>query len=80
MTTLTPEDGPFRELLSFREDVFRVCLGLARNIADAEDLCQDVFLKTFARCREGCFSRFRPRSTVGSGSDNRELSLGGRPS
>ena len=50
MTTITPEDGLFRELLGYREDVFRVCLGLARNIADAEDLCQDVFLKAFARC------------------------------
>jgi len=50
MTTITPEDGLFRELVGYREDVFRVCLGLARNIADAEDLCQDVFLKAFARC------------------------------
>jgi len=49
MTATKPEDGLFRELLAYREDVFRVCLGLARNIVDAEDLCQDVFLKAFAR-------------------------------
>ncbi len=36
-------------LLAWREDVFRVCLGFTRNPADAEDLCQDVFLKAFAR-------------------------------
>ncbi len=44
-----PDEGIFRRLLDHREDVFRVCLGLARNAADAEDLCQDVFLKAFAR-------------------------------
>lgn len=46
---IAPDDGRFRELISFREDVFRVCLGFSRNIADAEDLCQDAFLKAFAR-------------------------------
>ena len=45
----TSDDGIFRRLLDYREDVFRVCLGIARNAADAEDLCQDVFLKALAR-------------------------------
>jgi RNA polymerase sigma-70 factor (ECF subfamily) len=44
-----PDDGPFRELIGYKEDVFRVCLGFSRNVADAEDLCQDAFLKALAR-------------------------------
>lgn len=44
-----PEDGRYRELIGHREDVFRICLGFSRNFTDAEDLCQDVFLKAFAR-------------------------------
>lgn len=43
------DDGRFRELIGYKEDVFRVCLGFSRNFADAEDLCQDAFLKAFAR-------------------------------
>jgi len=43
------DDAIFRRLLDFREDVFAVCLGMARNASDAEDLCHDVFLKAFAR-------------------------------
>jgi RNA polymerase sigma-70 factor (ECF subfamily) len=49
MDMTASDDGRFRELISFREDVFRVCLGFSRNVADAEDLCQDAFLKAFAR-------------------------------
>lgn len=45
----TPGEGPAQEIIVYREDVFRVCLGFSRNLADAEDLCQDVFLKAFAR-------------------------------
>ena len=44
-----PGDGLFERLAAYREDVFRVCLGFSRNSADAEDLCQDVFIKAFAR-------------------------------
>jgi len=44
-----PEAERFRELIVFKEDVFRVCLGFSRSYADAEDLCQDAFLKAFAR-------------------------------
>lgn len=47
-----PDDGRFRELTGYKEDVFRVCLGFSRNVADAEDLCQDAFLKAFARAGE----------------------------
>ncbi len=43
------DDGLFERLAAFREDVFRVCLGFSRNAADAEDLCQEAFLKAFAR-------------------------------
>lgn len=42
-------DGLFGRLTAYREDVFRVCLGFSRDAAEAEDLCQDVFLKAFAR-------------------------------
>lgn len=44
-----PGDGLFDRLAAYREDVFRVCLGFSRDAAAAEDLCQDVFLKAFAR-------------------------------
>lgn len=44
-----PGDGLFARLAAYREDVFRVCLGFSRDAAAAEDLCQDVFLKAFAR-------------------------------
>ncbi len=44
-----PGDGMFERLTACREDVFRVCLGFSRNVAEAEDLCQDVFMKALAR-------------------------------
>jgi RNA polymerase sigma-70 factor (ECF subfamily) len=49
MDMTASDDGRFRELIGYKEDVFRVCLGFSRNFADAEDLCQDAFLKAFAR-------------------------------
>jgi RNA polymerase sigma-70 factor (ECF subfamily) len=44
-----PGDGLFEKFAACREDVFRVCLGFSRNFVDAEDLCQDVFVKALAR-------------------------------
>lgn len=35
----------FEELMAWREDVFRICLGFSRNTSDAEDLSQEVYLK-----------------------------------
>lgn len=37
----------FEELMTFREDVFRICLGFSRNATDAEDLAQDTYLKAY---------------------------------
>jgi RNA polymerase sigma-70 factor (ECF subfamily) len=37
------------EMMTYREDVFRVCLGFSRNPQDAEDLSQEVYLKAFRR-------------------------------
>ncbi len=36
-------------MMSYQEDVFRVCLGFSRNPQDAEDLSQEVYLKAFRR-------------------------------
>jgi RNA polymerase sigma-70 factor (ECF subfamily) len=44
---LENETRLFEELMTFREDVFRICLGFSRNAADAEDLAQDVYLKAY---------------------------------
>ena len=46
---MTPSDGFYEGLSGHREDIFRICLGFSRNVADAEDLCQDVFLKAILR-------------------------------
>lgn len=35
------------EMLSYKDDVFRICLGFCRNASDAEDLAQDVYLRAF---------------------------------
>ena len=51
---------PFDNLLSHRESVFRICLGFARDYAEAEDLTQDVYLKAYrsrARMRNPLASR-----------------------
>jgi RNA polymerase sigma-70 factor (ECF subfamily) len=37
----------FEEMMTYREDVFRICLGFSRNPFDAEDLSQDVYLKAY---------------------------------
>jgi len=40
-------DGLHERMMAYQEDVFRVCLGFARNPWDAEDLSQEVYLKAF---------------------------------
>lgn len=35
--------------MTYREDVFRICLGFSRNPLDAEDLTQEVYLKAFRK-------------------------------
>ncbi|HUU37742.1 MAG TPA: RNA polymerase sigma factor [Candidatus Desulfaltia sp.] len=37
------------EMMTYREDVFRICLGFSRNPVDAEDLSQEVYLKAFRK-------------------------------
>jgi RNA polymerase sigma-70 factor (ECF subfamily) len=37
------------QMMSYQEDVFRVCLGFSRNPWDAEDLSQEVYLKAFQK-------------------------------
>jgi len=37
------------ELMTYQEDVFRICLGFSRNPQDAEDLSQEVYLKAFRK-------------------------------
>jgi RNA polymerase sigma-70 factor (ECF subfamily) len=45
---LTEEESRlFEEMMTYREDVFRICLGFSRNPSDAEDLSQDVYLKAY---------------------------------
>lgn len=39
----------FKELMAYKENVFRICLGFSRNSADAEDLVQDVYLKAYKK-------------------------------
>src|SRR5512143_93512 len=39
----------FEDMMSCRETVFRICLGFTRNPPDAEDLCQDIYLKAYGR-------------------------------
>jgi RNA polymerase sigma-70 factor (ECF subfamily) len=41
--------GLHEEMMSYHEDVFRVCLGFSRNPQDAEDLSQEVYLKAFRK-------------------------------
>jgi RNA polymerase sigma-70 factor (ECF subfamily) len=36
-----------KELMAHKERVFLICLGFARNTADAEDLAQEVYLKAY---------------------------------
>jgi RNA polymerase sigma-70 factor, ECF subfamily len=37
--------GLGEKMMTYREDVFRICLGFSRNPQDAEDLSQEVYLK-----------------------------------
>jgi RNA polymerase sigma-70 factor (ECF subfamily) len=37
----------FEELLTYKENIFCICLGFSKNPYDAEDLTQDVFLKAY---------------------------------
>jgi RNA polymerase sigma-70 factor (ECF subfamily) len=37
----------FEQMMTYQEDVFRICLGFSRNPSDAEDLSQDVYLKAY---------------------------------
>jgi len=37
----------FEELLTYKENIFRICLGFSKNPHDAEDLTQDVYLKAY---------------------------------
>jgi RNA polymerase sigma-70 factor (ECF subfamily) len=39
----------FNQLLTFKDTVFRICLGFAKNSRDAEDLTQDVYLKAYLK-------------------------------
>src|SRR5512143_4136186 len=41
------ENRLFDEMLSHKDDVFRICLGFCRNASDAEDLAQDVYLRAY---------------------------------
>ena len=38
-----------QEMMTYQEDVFRICLGFSRNTSDAEDLTQDVYLKAYRK-------------------------------
>jgi RNA polymerase sigma-70 factor, ECF subfamily len=37
----------FEEMMSCKENVFRICLGFSRDPSDAEDLTQDVYLRAY---------------------------------
>jgi RNA polymerase sigma-70 factor (ECF subfamily) len=37
------------EMMTYQEDIFRICLGFSRNPQDAEDLSQEVYLKAFRK-------------------------------
>ena len=39
----------FDELMSYKENIFRICLGFSRNPWDAEELTQEVFLKAYRK-------------------------------
>jgi RNA polymerase sigma-70 factor (ECF subfamily) len=47
MMLTEPESRLFDEMLSYKDDVFRICLGFCRNASDAEDLAQDVYLRAY---------------------------------
>jgi len=37
----------FEEMMTYQEDIFRICMGFSRNPLDAEDLSQEVYLKAY---------------------------------
>ena len=39
------EEKLLEDMMIYKDDVFRICLGFSRNPSDAEDLSQDVYLK-----------------------------------
>jgi len=39
----------FEELMSYKESVFRICLGFSKDPLDAEELTQEVFLKAYRK-------------------------------
>lgn len=39
----------FKELMSYNESVFRICLGFSKNPWDAEELTQEVYLKAYRK-------------------------------
>jgi RNA polymerase sigma-70 factor (ECF subfamily) len=43
------EKKTFEEMLSYKEVVFRICLGFSKNPWDAEDLSQEVYLKAWRK-------------------------------
>lgn len=45
----TPDEGLIESFAACRDDIFRLCLGYSRNVTEAEDLCQDVFVKALGR-------------------------------
>ncbi len=49
--TKTMESAVFEEMLAFQDTVFRICLGFSRNVSDAEDLAQEVYLKAYRKLK-----------------------------
>ncbi len=43
------EKKTFEEMLSYKEVVFRICLGFSKNPWDAQDLSQEVYLKAWRK-------------------------------
>jgi RNA polymerase sigma-70 factor (ECF subfamily) len=39
----------FEELLTYKENIFSICLGFSKNPHDAEDLTQDIYLKAYQK-------------------------------
>lgn len=47
---LAPENAKaFEEMLAMSENIFRLCLGFAGNIQEAEELTQEVYLKAYRK-------------------------------
>jgi RNA polymerase sigma-70 factor (ECF subfamily) len=37
----------FEQMMTYKEEIFQICLGFSRNASDAEDLAQEVYLKAY---------------------------------